>query len=298
MAGNESEHTFQINLLENGVDFILKGIDELFNEDMTLREYVNALDITPENYKYGVIHLFAGFLLLLKERLYRHMEELIFTGRINDIKQKLKSGKKPITVTLDEALERLEMGPRFVFEDDDLKVIRRMQDYRNQLEHYKVSVNKHEIWRNISKFLGIIDKFLTEQLQINIEDSANNLELVGKIQGIEAIWKRIEKQKVDGWRLEMEKQLADFEGNRQKVLDDLQHEYFIEKGAIEIFIECPECYQDTLIVYGEYIGICSNEECLSINPITSCARCGRTTVGFPWEFNICDDCMDTIKYQG
>ena len=203
---------------------------------MTLREYVNALDIAPKNYKYGVIHLFAGFLLLLKEKLYRHMEEAVFVGRIVEIRQRLKSNRIPNTVTLDEALERLEMGPRFAFEENDLQIIRRVQDFRNQLEHYRASINKHELWGNISSFLGIIDKFLVQELQIRIEESAEGLELAQKIQGIEAIWSRIEKQRIERWQEEIDRKIVGFKENRVKILDDLQNDYITERGALEIFI--------------------------------------------------------------
>ncbi|WP_157867376.1 hypothetical protein [Gloeothece citriformis] len=101
----------EINLLDNGMDFILKGIDELFDEDHMLRGYSTATDITISSYKYGILHLFSGFLLLLKERLYRHLPELIFKGNIADVKNKLASNKNQNktlnTVDLDEALKEV-----------------------------------------------------------------------------------------------------------------------------------------------------------------------------------------------
>ncbi|MBD2246546.1 hypothetical protein [Nostoc sp. FACHB-888] len=169
MSNEELDITLELNLLDNGVDFILKGIDELFDEDHILREYSNATHISMNGYKYGVLHLFSGFLLLLKERLSRHLPELIFKGRVNEVKQKLSSGKTPNTVDFDEALERLEIGPKVIFSKDELEVIRVIQDIRNQFEHYKVSINKFQLWKNVSKFLELIDNFLIKELQINIE---------------------------------------------------------------------------------------------------------------------------------
>jgi hypothetical protein len=157
-------------LLNNGLDFILKGIDELF-DDYVLREYSEAVDIGTSSYKYGVLNLFSGFLLLLKERLFRYMPELIYKGSLKDIRNKLASGKIPNTVDLDEALEKLEIDPKFVFPEQDVKLIRYVQDVRNKFEHYKISVNKYELWSNLSKFLELIDKFLVEELHISIEKS-------------------------------------------------------------------------------------------------------------------------------
>ncbi|WP_190939277.1 hypothetical protein [Nostoc flagelliforme] len=56
-----------------------------------------------------MLHIFFDFLLLLKERLSRRLPEFIFKGRVNEVKQKISSGKIPNTIDLDEALERLEI---------------------------------------------------------------------------------------------------------------------------------------------------------------------------------------------
>jgi hypothetical protein len=94
MSNAESSNIqLELSLLNNGLDFILKGIDELFDQDYVMREYSSAVDIGTSSYKYGVLNLFSGFLLLLKERLSRHMPELIFKGNLKDIKTKLSSGK-------------------------------------------------------------------------------------------------------------------------------------------------------------------------------------------------------------
>ncbi|MEG4344364.1 hypothetical protein QUB70_13875 [Microcoleus sp. A003_D6] len=192
MSNAESSNIqLELSLLNNGLDFILKGIDELFDDDYVLRDYSTAVDIGTSSYKYGVLNLFSGFLLLLKERLFRHMPELIYKGSLKDIKNKLSSGKIPNTVDLDEALERLEIGPKFAFSEQDVKLIRYVQDVRNKFEHYKISVdNKYELWSNLSKFLELIDNFLVEQLHISIERSPEALKIKEKIHKIDSVWER------------------------------------------------------------------------------------------------------------
>jgi hypothetical protein len=196
----KSDAILEVNLLDNGVDFILKGIDELFDEDRVLREYSTAIDINFNGYKYGVIHLFSGFLLLLKERLYRHVPEMIFKGRLTEVRQKLTSGKTPNTIDLDEALEKLELAPKVIFSKDELDVIRSIQEIRNQFEHYKVSINKHHLWKNISKFLELIDKFLVKELQISIETSSESLRIQEKIHTIDSVWRRVDSKHKQAWR--------------------------------------------------------------------------------------------------
>jgi len=169
MSNNEANSKGVLNLLENGLDFIMKGLDELFGQDRMLIN-VEATRIDTRNYKYGITNLFAGFLLVLKERLSKHMPELIYIGTIKDVRQKLRSGKQiPNTVDLDEALERLEIGPRVVFTEEELAIIKRIQNFRNQFEHFKVDINKHQVQAEVTKFLDIIETFLKTQLNINLD---------------------------------------------------------------------------------------------------------------------------------
>lgn len=291
MSSEELNTTLEINLLDNGVDFILKGIDELFDEDHVLREYSDATDISDNSYKYGVLHLFSGFLLLLKERLSRHLPELIFKGKIHEVKQKLSRGKTPNTVDLDEALERLEIGPKVVFSDDQLKVIRAVQDFRNKFEHYQVSINRHQLWKEVSQFLELIDKFLSEELQINIEASAKNRKLEQKIHTIDWIQNRIEEQRKKEWYEEAESRLKRFQLRRDKIIQELEQEYRGGKGVYPFTI-CPDCYQDTLITSGEFEGICIDSECESVNPLTECLRCGTVMAG--WDSGFCESCLESI----
>jgi hypothetical protein len=175
-----SEPEFSLSLLENGLDFIVKGLDELFGENHELKN-AKATEVDSRNYKYGITNLFSGFLLLLKERLSRHIPELIFTGKISEIRQKLQTGKRiPNTVDLDEALERLEIGPKVVFSQDEIEVIRKIQDIRNQFEHYKVTANKYQLWAEITKFLDVIEKFLLNELGIEIEKYSKESKLLQK----------------------------------------------------------------------------------------------------------------------
>ncbi len=297
MSSEESDITLELNLLDNGVDFILKGIDELFDEEHVLREYSTATDITLTGYKYGVIHLFSGFLLLLKERLSRHLPELIFKGKLNEVKQKLSSGKTPNTIDLDEALERLEVAPKVVFSKDELDVIRSIQEIRNQFEHYRVFINKYYLWKNISKFLELIDKFLVQELQINIETSSESSELQQKIHTIDSIWKRVDRNRKQEWKDDAEIRLKEFQRNRKQIIEELETEYLASKGAEDSFTTCPDCYENTLISYGEYEGICSNPDCNSINPVKECNRCGALMPGFSWDFGFCDSCIEWIDEQ-
>ncbi|WP_445245273.1 hypothetical protein [Microcoleus sp. OTE_8_concoct_300] len=275
MSNAESSNIqLELSLLNNGLDFILKGIDELFDDDYVMREYSSAVDIGTSSYKYGVLNLFSGFLLLLKERLYRHMPELIFQGNLEDIRNKVSSGKTPNTVALKEALKKLKTGPGFVFSERDEKLIRDVQDMRNKFEHYTISVDKYELWSNLSKFLELIDKFLVEELDISIENSPEALELQEKIHQIDSVWERTQRERKSQFDLEIQGRIEEFNTSRDRVMQELKTESYSSNGADKFLGNCPDCYEQTMIVYyKDFIGICSNPECGSGNPLTECLRC-------------------------
>ncbi|MEG4453570.1 hypothetical protein [Microcoleus sp. N9_A1] len=302
MSNTESSNIqLELSLLNNGLDFILKGIDELFDDDYVMREYSSAVDIGTSSYKYGVLNLFSGFLLLLKERLYRHMPELIFKGTLKDIRNKLSSEKIPNTVDLDEALEKLEIGPRFVFSERNVKLIRYVQDVRNKFEHYTISVNKYELWSNLSKFLELIDKFLVEELHINIENSPEALELQEKIHTIDSVWQRTQQERRSQFDLEIQDRIEDrieeFNTSRDRAMQELKTESYSSNGADKLLRNCPDCYEQTMIVYDDFIGICSNPECGSGHALTECLRCDELTPGYPWQEKFCDSCSNWIDEQ-
>ena len=298
MSNAESSNIqLELSLLNNGLDFILKGIDELFDDDYVMREYSSAVDIGTSSYKYGVLNLFSGFLLLLKERLYRHMPELIFHGNLEDIRNKVSSGKTPNTVNLKEALENLKIGPGFVFSERDKKLIRDVQDMRNKFEHYTISVDKYELWSNLSKFLELIDKFLVEELHISIEKSPEASEIKEKIHKIDSVWQRTQQERRREFDLEIKGKIEEFNTSRDRVMQELKTESYYSKGADLSLANCPDCYGQTIITHGDFEGICTNPECGSGHALTECLRCEELTPGYPWEQKFCDSCLDWIDEQ-
>lgn len=286
----------KLNLLENALDFITKGIDELFDDEHHFTP-VKPTERSVRNYKYGVIHLFGGFLLLLKERLARHIPELIYEGSIRKVKEQVKNGNRnPKTVDLDVALERLEIGPKVTFPAEELKCIRRMQDLRNAFEHYEVSINPYQVWSETTRFLKIIDQFLVNQLEIHLEERPETEGLHSKIRQIEQVWQRIQEKRVREWHTTMKGLLQSFKENSDTVVQDLEIGHIASKGTEPIFMFCPECFNESLICYGDYEGICTN--CKTYFHITTCERCGVQIIQDELEVSDeiiwCDNCQATI----
>ena len=128
-AKRGSKAELKFNLVENGIDFIRSGIEQYF-----LRDTPKARD-----HKYAVLHIFAGVLLLLKERLRRAHAALIF-ARVEDAgKDVTKEDIK--TVAFDQAVDRLKACAAVQIAEDHMRTLRSAQRIRNQLEHYEVTLN-------------------------------------------------------------------------------------------------------------------------------------------------------------
>jgi hypothetical protein len=99
-----------------------------------LRDTASARD-----HKYAVLHIFAGVLLLLKERLRKAHPSLIFK-RVEDVAKEFSKDDVK-TVTFDEAVERLRSCANVDIPANQLATLRTAQRIRNQIEHYEVSLN-------------------------------------------------------------------------------------------------------------------------------------------------------------
>jgi len=292
-----------LNLLENGLDFIIRGLDELYVYDSEER-FIIPVSQPQKDYKYGILHLFAGFLLLLKEKLSRDTPKLIyrdFPKKIERLNQHLNQGIRPCTVDLDEALERLKkldnIENRVNFTDSDMSVIRKIQDYRNIFEHYKIeSIKTLELKNVITSFIDLIDRFLDEHLGINITSLYLSSEIRVKILSIKLIYDRMVTDYKNAIRVRGEEKIKEFKKVRKSVLRNLYEEnktYFNETNEdYDIFDICPKCHEKTLIFEGEFAGVCTNKKCYEYTPLTKCDKCERMTQGYDWEETWCKNCDD------
>lgn len=94
-----------------------------------------------------------------------------------------------------------------------------------------------------------------------------------------------------------EEKLKKFQDNREIISQELERDAYIayKEEGIDLTIECSQCGEETLIVYGEFAGVCSNEDCNSYSSIKYCDRCGNPTTGYEWEEQWCDNCHNEIQ---
>ena len=106
----------KLNLFENGVDFIRSAIEDYFLKDTA----------KPAAFKYAVLHMYAGVLLLLKERIRREAPLLVF-----------KANKKTLNFS---EIQSMLPSAGVTLKAIDLKMLKKFQERRNVLEHYECNL--------------------------------------------------------------------------------------------------------------------------------------------------------------
>lgn len=105
-------------LVENAMDFVTRSIDEFDNDP-----------------KYSVIHFYSAVELFLKARLLaEHWSLVVSVGKTPDW-EKFVEGDF-LSVTLDQAAEKLDRTVRSPLKEDALDVFRKLATHRNKTVHF------------------------------------------------------------------------------------------------------------------------------------------------------------------
>lgn len=290
------KEALSLNLLENGIDFIIRGLDELYevDDDIEYEQYIFPISKPQKDYKYGILHLFSGYLLILKYKLFLKSEQLIFNknGHTLDYKNTL--------IKLETSLE-----PPVNFTPEQKKVVTNIQEYRNCFEHYQViDLDVYDLNLKINDFIELIYTFLIEHLDLDIASNSfnTNPKTLLKICSILPIYEKIiNKRKEEITRLGNEK-VVKFKTVRESVLQKLKEEsdyVDVETGDYgdysDNFDICPKCDKDTLIIYGEFKGVCSNKKCYVYTPLKNCNKCEAIMKGYEWIEEWCFSCIEEME---
>lgn len=183
----KSEDVFQLrfprtppvkySLLENGVDFLVVAIEAVFGFS----------DYQANRYKYSILHAFSGVLLILKERLRREHESLIFekVEKVGDSASR--------TVDFDTVLLRLEKIANVRIDDSSKQLLRKVQSARNRLEHYEVHLEQGDALAMVTRLVEFAYWFLRDELGTNLRDHISPIAW-NDVKDLEAIFKRLEAQ--------------------------------------------------------------------------------------------------------
>lgn len=146
------EKKIKLNMVDNGLDFLLKSLNTINNSD--------------EDLKYSIINLHAGIQLLLKELLYQEHWSLIFQKIENADPQKLISGDF-ISVSYDALIQRLQKISQINFDNRLLDKLEWLRKERNKTEHYHLEVSVDTLKSNIVTLLSLFIPFLKTEMIAN-----------------------------------------------------------------------------------------------------------------------------------
>jgi len=271
---------FELNLLENGLDFVTSGIEIYFSRKSP----------KPYSHKYAILHVFSGMLLLLKERLARIDPLLVF-------KRRAEAGQPGAKTTdFDKTFRRLEaQGIRI--DPRKLTVLKEIRNLRNAIEHYRFELPLQRSEEVIAEMVSFVYNFCRDQLNVRIDDrlSPKALERFYRLKEIgDRLYEEAERNAIAEAEAE-DRYLQEFES---KYIDKysemssgelLQHAATVGATTVENVsrFRCPRCDEKT-IVFLE-VGVCINSDCRATCRLDNCRACFKTMVKSSLGF--CDECL-------
>lgn len=268
--------TYELDLLENGLDFVRSGI-EIFYSRKTPK---------PRAHKYAILHVFSGMLLLLKERLARIRPSLVF---VCEAKAGTPGAK---TTNYHQTFDRLK-AHGIVIDQAKRDVLDRIQILRNAIEHYNVELSLTETREVIGVMVSFVHGFCINELDIFIEERLPRrvldrfYELEGVIDNMSDFMAKDAAAEAEA----DERYFRQFEDQYVAMSPDelLQHAAAADKIAIEGVPHhwCHACEEKTLL-YLE-VGACINPNCRATFQLDICKSCYEPTIKSGY-FCICDSC--------
>ena len=244
----------EFSLKENAIDSLKHGIEHYLESD-------DQTDL-----KYAVLHIAQAVELFLKEKLFREHYLLVFS-------KPEKANELSKTVTLDECIQRLSAA-KIDFDVDEVNAFRKLQEYRNQIQHFKVKLKREDVTYEIGRALKYLELFLDNELEIVVKDELEK-ELYDAY--CEAVYTYDELLKK-----------ANKEIDSYLPMDKEKHYYKTDW--------CPACSNETIVYPDNRNGDNNTVECFfckEVFEVKECIRCGGLIFG-DTEESVCGTCWEDI----
>ena len=147
--GNPTDHV-HLNLLENGLDFLLSAAEAVQHAE------------SPRNLKDAVLHVANGTELLFKARLAKEDWTLIFANPDDASHEKLAS-EEFRSVDFHRAMERMEKIARIQLERDTTTHLKNLRRFRNKLTHFTGGLEPAQAKSLVAKSMALCIKFCEDQ---------------------------------------------------------------------------------------------------------------------------------------
>lgn len=198
-------------MLSNGLDFLVTGVQELTSGN-------------SGKLKYGVIHIFAGTLLIMKERLRQEHWTLLFSKIDKLNKKSYESGDFP-GVDYRVLIDHLENVLEITITKADKDALEELRKIRNKIEHFEFDISVD----SIKSFSGKVLRFTVEFIDENFDSDD---------------FSKSEKSILE----EIKETSKQFEAYIESKLKIIFSRAEVEKKYI---LHCPECHLKSIIQQGD-----------------------------------------------
>jgi ribosomal protein S27E len=201
--------TVKYTLLENGLDFIQHGLNEIADAKH------------PSELKYPVLHLGAGIELVLKERLRRVDWREIFSSPAKADKKAYAAGTFS-SVNFRECLRRLQLAGVDVPAPSRVK-LEAFYDRRNRIQHFRFSDTREAIESASAEVVSVLLDFIGAEFERESLDPSEQDILS-----------------------EVRRRVADFRRFTETRMEQIRPKLKALKRGYGGIIQCPACLQETL----------------------------------------------------
>jgi hypothetical protein len=270
MSRTMKPKTYELDLLENGLDFVKSGLEIYFRRK------------TPKDraHKYAILHVFSGMLLLLKERLARIRPSLIFVCEAH--------AGEPGAKTTDYHLTFHRLEEYGVIIDPKARtILDKIRILRNTIEHYHVELSIEDSRVAIGEMITFIHGFCINELNVFIQDKLSRKAL-DHFYDLKGVCDNMSDFMSKDAAAEAEAEERYFQEFQQRYAamspDDLLRHASVGGARL---VRCPGCDENSLL-YLE-VGACTNPACRATYQLNTCSYCSETTTKSGY-FCVCDSC--------
>lgn len=141
------------SLLSNGLDFVHSSV-----------EFINDND--SSKIKYAILHLFAGTLLVLKEKIHGEHWSFLFQKIEQANLSKFNAGDFE-SINYDRIKHVLQEVCQIKLNKDDVTALDELRKLRNKIEHFKFEIDLPTIKPTVAKVLSFLINFIEENLNLS-----------------------------------------------------------------------------------------------------------------------------------
>lgn len=187
---SQSEHDIRFTLLENALDYLDVAVNWLRGEP------------DQRSLKQGVLNLFAGATLLLKERLRIEEPALLFTdsNEFNQLAYETGNFHGPDVKEVVKRVESLAIS----IDDPTKTTLRELAAQRKRLEHFEIAESREAVVSNASRVLGFALDFIAEEIEPHVDLSAAAETNLDNLRGALAEFTRFREERLAAIKSELE----------------------------------------------------------------------------------------------